>query len=100
MLPFNTPAPTSRKLLSKNLATLAYKAHWQEQGSVPAPEKMRRNWRDVARAQKDSPAATAHASSPTGRPTVQSLLGAQLSNGLYITIDGASALDVLANNAP
>lgn len=67
---------------------------------MPAAEKMRRNWRDVARAQKVSPAATAQASSPTGRPTVQSLLGAQLSKGLYITMDGASALDVLAKSAP
>ncbi len=54
----------------------------------------------MAIAQKDSPAATAQASSPTGRPTVQSLLGAQLSKDLYITIDGASAQDVLAKNAP
>ncbi len=69
-------------------------------GSAPVAEKMRRNCRDVARAQKDSPAATAEASSPTGRPTVQSLLGAQLSKGLYMTMDGASALDVLAKNAP
>ena len=56
--------------------------------------------REVATAQKVCPAATAVASSPSGRLICQSLLAAQLSNGLYSSILGASLLDGLAYNTP
>ena len=63
---------------------------------MPDSEKIRRQFFEVTAAQKVVPAATATASSPCGSPSVQSLPGAQLSQGLKASMDGASWLDWLA----
>ena len=54
----------------------------------------------MAAAQKLRPAATQHASSPAGRPRLQSLFAAQESNGRQTSVLGASALDRLPYRAP
>ena len=54
----------------------------------------------MATAEKLWPVVTAVASSPGGKLICQSLLAAQLSKGRYITVLGASALEVLAYMTP
>ncbi len=54
----------------------------------------------MAAAQKLRPAATQHASSPVGRPRLQSLFTAQESKGRQTSVLGASALERLAYSAP
>ena len=54
----------------------------------------------MAAAQKLRPVATQHASSPVGRPRLQSLLTAQESKGRQTIVLGASALERLAYSAP
>ena len=54
----------------------------------------------MAAAQKLRPAATQHASSPAGRPRLQSLFAAQESKGRQTSVLGASALEWLPYRAP
>ena len=68
--------------------------------AVPAGEKILSMCWEVATAEKLWPAVTAVASSPGGRLTCQSLLAAQLSKGRYMTVLGASLLDLLPYITP